>query len=168
MIPPACKATAITWFQVWQHLTIPDRLIGQAVCRLYGLTDCEIAIVQAEEALQSTYQAIDQFAATGYNAYREIGTEEQAMHTLTIEYPPEVLWALQQEPQEFEADARLFLALKLYEIGRLSSGMAARLAGLPRSAFIFLLGRYGLSPFGQSPDELEDDLANARLASYPQ
>ena len=90
------------------------------------------------------------------------------MHTLTIEYPPEVLWALQQEPQEFESDARLLLALKLYEIGRLSSGMAARLAGVPRSAFIFLLGRYGLSPFGQSADELEDDLDNARRASHPQ
>ena len=90
------------------------------------------------------------------------------MHTLTIEYPPEVLWALQQEPQEFESDARLLLALKLYEIGRLSSGMAARLAGVPRSAFIFLLGRYGLSPFGQSADELEDDLDNARRASHLQ
>ena len=26
------------------------------------------------------------------------------MNTLTIEYPSEVLWALQQEPQEFEAE----------------------------------------------------------------
>lgn len=90
------------------------------------------------------------------------------MNTLTIEYPSEVLWALQQEPEEFEADARLLLALRLYETGRLSTGMAATLAGVPRSAFIFLMGRYGLSPFGQSPDELEDDLANARSASNPQ
>ena len=135
---------------------------------LYGLTDDEIAIVEAGEAAQSSYQAIDQFAATGYNDYWEIRTEEQAMHTLAIEYPPEVLWALQQEPEEFEDDARLLLAVKLYEGGRLSTGMAAKLAGIPRSAFIFLLGRYRLSPFGQSPDDLEDDLANARRASYPQ
>ena len=90
------------------------------------------------------------------------------MSSLTIEYPPEVLWALQQEPQEFEADARLLLAIKFYEIGRLSTGLAAKLAGVPRSAFIFLLGRYGLSPFGQTSDELEEDLANARSASHPQ
>ncbi len=90
------------------------------------------------------------------------------MSTLTIEYPSEVLWALQQEPEEFEADARLLLAVKLYELGRLSTGMAARLAGVPRSAFIFLLGRYRLSPFGQSPAELEEDLAHARRASHPQ
>lgn len=93
---------------------------------------------------------------------QEARASETAMNTLTIEYPPEVLWALQQEPQEFEADARVLLAVKLYETGRLSTGMAAQVAGVSRSAFIFLLSRYGLSPFGQSPDELEEDLANAR------
>lgn len=90
------------------------------------------------------------------------------MNTLTIDYPPEVLWALQQEPEEFEADARLLLAVKLYEIGKLTTGLAAQLAGMPRSAFIFLLGRYGLSPFGETPEELEDDLAHARQASRRQ
>ncbi len=35
----------------------------------------------------------------------------------TISYPPEVLWALQKDPEEFEAEARLLLALKLYETG---------------------------------------------------
>jgi predicted HTH domain antitoxin len=90
------------------------------------------------------------------------------MNTLTIEYPPEVLWALQQEPQEFEAEARLLLAIKLYETGKLSTGLAARLAGVPRIAFIFLLGRYGLSPFGEEPEELEQDWTNARHASHCQ
>jgi len=90
------------------------------------------------------------------------------MTSLTIEYPPEVLWALQQEPQEFEADARLLLAIKLYEIGRLSTGLAAKLAGVPRSAFIFMLGRYRLSPFGQTSDELKEDLATARNVRHPQ
>ncbi len=51
----------------------------------------------------------------------------------SISYPPEVLWALQEEPDEFEAEARLILALALYERGKLSSGLAARLAGVPRS-----------------------------------
>lgn len=91
---------------------------------------------------------------------------DQETERLTIEYPTEVLWALQQEPDEFEAEARLLLALKLYETGRLSSGLAARLAGIPRGSFIILLGHYGLSPFGETPDELESDLANARTASH--
>jgi len=88
------------------------------------------------------------------------------MNTLTIEYPSEVLWALQEEPEEFALEARLLLALKLYEMGKLSTGLAAQLAGVPRVAFFYLLGQYGLSPFGETPDELEEDLANARKASH--
>lgn len=88
------------------------------------------------------------------------------MNALTIEYPNEVLWALQQEPDEFEQDARLRLALKYYEDGKLSTGLAAQLAGVPRTTFLFLLGQHGLSPFGETEAELEADLANARKASH--
>jgi predicted HTH domain antitoxin len=90
------------------------------------------------------------------------------MNVLTIEYPPEVLWALQQEPEEFEKEARLLLALKLYESGKLSTGLAAGLAGMSRIAFMFLLGRYGLSPFGETADEIEEDLLHARQAHHSQ
>jgi predicted HTH domain antitoxin len=88
------------------------------------------------------------------------------MNALTIEYSPEVLWALQQEPQEFEEQARLLLAIKLYELGKLSTGLAARLANVPRVTFMFMLGHYGVSPFGETPDELQDDLNNADQASH--
>lgn len=37
------------------------------------------------------------------------------MNSSNIRYPSEILWALQQEPDEFEENARLLLALKLYE-----------------------------------------------------
>lgn len=87
------------------------------------------------------------------------------MNVLTIEYSPEVLWAMQQAPDEFEAQARLLLAVKLYEIGKLSTGLAARLAGVPRVMFMFLLSQHDLSPFGETADELERDLDNARQAS---
>lgn len=90
------------------------------------------------------------------------------MQRLTISYPDELLWALQQEPAEFEDEARHLLAIKLYETGRLSTGLAAQLAGVPRSVFLFLLGQYGLSPFGEKADELEEDLAHAREASRRQ
>ena len=82
----------------------------------------------------------------------------------SIEYPAEILWALQQAPEEFAAEARLLLALKLYEMGKLTTGLAAKLAGIPRLRFIFLMGEYQLSPFGEKPDDLERDLADARQA----
>ena len=90
------------------------------------------------------------------------------MNTLTIEYPAEVLWALQEEPEEFAAEARLLLALKLYEMSKLSTGLAAQVAGVSREAFFFLLGQYGLSPFGETAEELKEDFAHAHRASHRQ
>ncbi len=86
-------------------------------------------------------------------------------HHLTIEYPGDLLWALQQNPDELAANARLTLALAWYANGKLTSGLAAKLAGVPRSTFYFLLSQHGLSPFGQEPDELETDLVYARTGS---
>jgi predicted HTH domain antitoxin len=90
------------------------------------------------------------------------------MNQLTIPYPEDLLWALQQEPHEFEENARLLLAVKLYGSGKLSTGLSAQLAGVSRSAFIFLLSQHGLSPFAGESSELEDDLSAARRASSRQ
>jgi predicted HTH domain antitoxin len=86
------------------------------------------------------------------------------MNTLTIHYPAEILWALQQDPDEFAHEAQLLLALKLYETGKLSSGLAAQMAGIPRVTFIYLLGQYNLSSFGETPEELEKDYRHAQQA----
>ena len=83
---------------------------------------------------------------------------------LTIEYPEEVLWALHAQPEEFAQDARRLLALKLYESGKLSTGLAARLAGMDRVDFMFELSRAGLSPFGETAEELTRDVEQARAA----
>jgi predicted HTH domain antitoxin len=80
---------------------------------------------------------------------------------LTIPYSEDLLLSLKKSPAQFEAEARLLLAVKLYEMHQVSTGAAARLAGMSRAAFMFELGRFGLSPLGQEPDELEQDLANA-------
>lgn len=82
-------------------------------------------------------------------------------NVLTIPYPEELLLSLKENPSEFEAEARLLLAVKFYELGKVSTGMAARLAGMSRVAFLFALGRFGLSPIGVEPDELSEDWANA-------
>ena len=91
-----------------------------------------------------------------------------SLNSLTIQYPKELLWALQQEPEEFASQAQILLAVKLYETGRLSTGLAAQMAGVSRTSFFYILGQHGLSPFGETPDELENDLAHARAASHPQ
>lgn len=55
----------------------------------------------------------------------------------------------------------LIIASKLYEDGTLSSGQAAELAGVTKKTFIELLGKYGVSVFSDSVDDLESDIANA-------
>lgn len=84
-----------------------------------------------------------------------------AHHALTIPYSDDLLLSLKKSPEEFEAEARLLLAVKLYELGRLTTGRAAELAGIGRVEFMFRLSRFGLSPIGMDPEELEQDLANA-------
>ena len=84
-----------------------------------------------------------------------------ATRELTIPYPEDLLLSLKESAEEFEGEARLLLAVKLYELGRVSTGMASQLAGLDRVSFILALKRFGLSPLGQEPEELAEDLANA-------
>ena len=84
-----------------------------------------------------------------------------ANNVLTIPYSDDLLLSLKKSPQEFEAEARLLMAIKFYEMDRVSTGVAARLAGMSRVEFMFELARFGLSPMGQEPSELAQDLDNA-------
>ncbi|HEX4959235.1 MAG TPA: UPF0175 family protein [Thermoanaerobaculia bacterium] len=46
-------------------------------------------------------------------------------------------------------------AIKLYELGRLSSGRAAELAGMARVEFLLSLGRYKVFPLEAELQDLE-------------
>lgn len=60
-----------------------------------------------------------------------------------------------------DSELTMTIAAKLYEDGTLSSGQAAELAGLSKRSFIEMLGKYGVSVFSTSEDDLESDIANA-------
>lgn len=70
-----------------------------------------------------------------------------------------------QESLEIDKETRIALAMKYYENEELSSGLAARLAGVSREEFMYLMGDYGLSPFGTAED-LRTELENARKSSH--
>jgi len=73
---------------------------------------------------------------------------------LIIKYPEDVLLSLKESKEEFEEEARYLLALKLYELGKISSGKAATIAGLSRVVFLMRLRRYRVSPFQMDLDEI--------------
>ncbi|MSP59465.1 MAG: UPF0175 family protein [Myxococcales bacterium] len=83
------------------------------------------------------------------------------MSTLSFEIPDEAALALKTGPGEAIAEVRLAAAMKLYELGRLSSGSAAALAGLPRILFLLKLADYGVATFRLSEAELASDISNA-------
>jgi len=82
--------------------------------------------------------------------------------TLTVEYPVEVRTALRESKEEFARELKMLAAVKLYELGKVSSGKAAALAGMDRVGFLLSLGRYRVSVFNYSPEELERELAEAK------
>jgi predicted HTH domain antitoxin len=57
-------------------------------------------------------------------------------------------------PNLSEDEAKLFLAIKLYEVEKVSLGQAAKLAGLSKRAFMEMLGRYKVPVFNYSPEAL--------------
>ena len=77
---------------------------------------------------------------------------------LKIKYPSGFEHAVHMAKEEMEQHIRLMAALKMFELGKVSSGKAAELAGMPRVEFLETCGRYHVSVFNYPPEELENEI----------
>lgn len=82
--------------------------------------------------------------------------------TITIEYPEAIRSALYLSQEDFAAEFRMLAAVKLFALGRISSGRVAELAGIPRVVFLHRLADYGVPIIDLTTGELERDVENAR------
>jgi len=78
---------------------------------------------------------------------------------IVIDIPEKVLLAEKTDEATFARELSMLAAVKLYELGRLSSGRAAELAGLSRVEFLLALGRYKVFPLEAELRDLESSHA---------
>ena len=72
-------------------------------------------------------------------------------------------------PENFEMNEQelsFFLAAKLYEQRMLSMGRAAEMAGVDKRTFIENAGKYGVSIFNYTAEELKEELQNAKKYNF--
>jgi len=83
------------------------------------------------------------------------------MSQVTFSIPDEIVLALKATPDAVASRIRLAAAAKLFEMGQLSSGAAAQLAGVPKPYFLSHLADYAVNTFDLTEEELRDDLKHA-------
>ena len=87
------------------------------------------------------------------------------MGEITIQIPDETLLALRNVPGDIGLEIRMLAAVKLYEIGHLSSGAAAKMAGIPKVLFLSRLHEYKIPVFSLTREELNREIVTLGMGN---
>lgn len=72
-----------------------------------------------------------------------------------------VVVALPESVEAEEWEVKMMLAAMLYQQGKASGSEAAEVAGMTKRTFLEMLGKFGVSVFSDSVDDLREDVQNA-------
>jgi predicted HTH domain antitoxin len=83
------------------------------------------------------------------------------MKVLTISYTDDLLITTGQSQEAFEQELRFLLAVKMFELRRLSLGKAAELCGMSKIQFMDELGKMKIPVINLDSDQIQNELNNA-------
>lgn len=83
------------------------------------------------------------------------------MNVLSIPYSDDLLVATGKSKEELEQELRFLLAVKMFELGRLSLGKAAELCGMQKMNFMGEMGRMGIPVINLDNDQIRQEIENA-------
>jgi len=82
--------------------------------------------------------------------------------TIQVDFPTDLSFSLRMQKNEFEMEIRKMAIIQLFEFGKISSGVAARILGITRIAFYEMLSQYGIDIYNDLDSEtLNEDIENA-------
>jgi predicted HTH domain antitoxin len=80
------------------------------------------------------------------------------MYTFSLPYPNDLLIISGKSPPELEAELVFLLAVKLFELRRLSLGKAAEFCNMGKIRFMYELGRLQIPVINLDDDQIADEL----------
>ncbi len=81
---------------------------------------------------------------------------------INVAYPKQLAFSLKMQDNEFIIEMQKLSIIKLYELGKISSTIAAKTLNLTRVEFIELINKYQVSYFSNLTEEdLLNDFRNA-------
>ena len=81
---------------------------------------------------------------------------------VNVSFPKDLAFTLKMQDREFADEVKKMAIVKLYELGKISSGRAAQVLEMPRLIFLEMLANYKVSVFGFSnANDLNNDFENA-------
>lgn len=84
------------------------------------------------------------------------------MKAVTIPYPEGLPQTLKLSDTEFAEEIRFLAAAKFYELGKISSGKAAKIAGLDKISFLEKLGQYKIPAINIQAEEIDREIEAVR------